>query len=181
MRAVVMRETGDPDVLRVEDVERPEPGDGEVLIRIHAASVNPIDWKYRRGLSPKQLPAVLGSDISGTVELSRADGFADRDEVFGFAASGAYAEFARAPATLIANKPAGLSHEQGGGTARRCPHGVAGTVRPRRAHPRTDGADRGRRRRGRSPRGAIRQARRSTRDRDRVIAQPRLRARPRGG
>src|ERR1700730_3797917 len=44
MRAVVMRETGDPDVLRVEDAERPEPGDGEVLIRIHAASVNPIDW-----------------------------------------------------------------------------------------------------------------------------------------
>jgi NADPH:quinone reductase-like Zn-dependent oxidoreductase len=112
MRAVVMRETGDPDVLRLEDVERPEPGDGEVLIRVHAASVNPIDWKYRRGLSPKQLPAVLGNDVSGTVELSRADGFAAGDEVFGFAASGGYAEFASAPAPLIANKPAGLSHEQ---------------------------------------------------------------------
>ena len=94
MRAVVVRETGDPDVLRLEDAERPEPGDGEVLIEVHAASVNPIDWKYRRGLSPKRLPAVLGSDVSGTIELSRADGFAAGDEVFGFAASGAYAEYA---------------------------------------------------------------------------------------
>jgi NADPH:quinone reductase-like Zn-dependent oxidoreductase len=112
MRAVVMRETGDPDVLRLEDVERPEPADGQVLIRVHAASVNPIDWKYRRGLSPKQLPAVLGSDVSGTVELSRADGFAPGDDVFGFAATGSYAEFASAPAVLIANKPAGVSYEQ---------------------------------------------------------------------
>ncbi len=112
MRAVVVRETGDPDVLRLEDAERPEPGDGEVLIEVHAASVNPIDWKYRRGLSPKRLPAVLGSDVSGTIELSRADGFAAGDEVFGFAASGAYAEYANAPAALIAKKPAGVSHEQ---------------------------------------------------------------------
>ncbi|MFI4977746.1 MAG: NADP-dependent oxidoreductase [Solirubrobacterales bacterium] len=112
MRAVVMRETGDPDVLRLEDAERPEPGDGEVLIRVHAAAVNPIDWKYRRGLVPKDLPAVLGSDVSGTVEVSRADGFAAGDDVFGFAASGGYAEFAAAPAALIAKKPAGVSHEQ---------------------------------------------------------------------
>jgi NADPH:quinone reductase-like Zn-dependent oxidoreductase len=112
MRAVVMHETGDPDVLRYEEAERPEPGDGEVLIRVHAISVNPIDWKYRRGLADKQLPAVLGSDISGTVEVSRAEGFAEGDEVFGFAASGAYAEFATAPAAVIAKKPAGVSHEQ---------------------------------------------------------------------
>jgi NADPH:quinone reductase-like Zn-dependent oxidoreductase len=112
MRAVVVRETGDPDVLRLEDAERPEPGDGEVLIRVHAASVNPIDWKYRRGLSPKQFPAVLGSDVSGTVEVSHADGFAAGEDVFGFAATGSYAEFATAPATLLAEKPAGVSHEQ---------------------------------------------------------------------
>ena len=69
MRAVLLRETGGPEVLRLEEIDRPEPAEGEVLIRVQAAaSINPIDWKYRRGLMPKQLPAVLGSDVSGTVE-----------------------------------------------------------------------------------------------------------------
>ena len=112
MQAVVMHETGGPDVLRYEEAERPEPGDGEVLIRVHAASVNPTDWKYRRGLAEKPLPAVLGNDVSGTVEVSRAEGFAEGDDVFGFAASGGYAEFATAPGAAIARKPAGVSHEQ---------------------------------------------------------------------
>jgi len=112
MHAVLMHETGSPDVLHLEEVERPEPGEGEVLIGVHAASVNPIDWKYRRGFMPKQLPAVLGNDVSGTVALSRADGFAEGDEVFGFAASGGYAQFATAHAAMIANKPAGVSYEQ---------------------------------------------------------------------
>jgi NADPH:quinone reductase-like Zn-dependent oxidoreductase len=112
MQALVLRQTGDPDVLRLEEAERPEPGDGEVLIRVRAASVNPIDWKYRRGVMPKQLPAVLGNDVSGTVEASRAEGFAEGDDVFGIAASGGYAEFATARAALIAKKPAGVSDEQ---------------------------------------------------------------------
>jgi NADPH:quinone reductase-like Zn-dependent oxidoreductase len=112
MHAALIRETGGPEVLRLEEVERPEPGEGEVLIKVHAASVNPIDWKQRRGLRPKPLPAVLGSDVSGTVELSRAEGFAQGDAVFGFAASGSYAELATANAGVIAKKPAGVSHEQ---------------------------------------------------------------------
>ena len=112
MRAVLLRETGDPDVLRLEEVERPEPGEGEVLIAVRAASINPIDWKYRRGLAEKQLPAVLGNDVSGTVELSRAADYAEGDEVFGISPSGGYAEFATAPAALIAKKPAGVTHEQ---------------------------------------------------------------------
>jgi NADPH:quinone reductase-like Zn-dependent oxidoreductase len=112
MRAVLMHETGGPEVLRVEEAPRPEPGEGAVLVRVLAASVNPIDWKFRRGLVPKELPAILGSDISGVVESSRADGFAEGDEVFGFAASGAYAEFASSPASVLARKPAGISHEQ---------------------------------------------------------------------
>jgi NADPH:quinone reductase-like Zn-dependent oxidoreductase len=107
-----MHETGSPDVLRYEEVERPEPGDGEVLIRVHAASVNPVDWKLRRGLVETKLPAVLGNDVSGTVELSRADGFVEGDDVFGIAASGGYAEFATASAATIAKKPGGVSHEQ---------------------------------------------------------------------
>jgi NADPH:quinone reductase-like Zn-dependent oxidoreductase len=115
MRAVVMHETGDPDVLRYEEAERPEPEDGEVLIRVRAASVNPVDWKYRRGYAEKELPTVLGQDVSGTVELSRAEGFAQGDEVFGIAASGGYAELATAAAGVIAKKPAGVSHEQAAG------------------------------------------------------------------
>ena len=112
MQAVVMHETGDPDVLRPEDFDLAEPDDGQVLIRIRAASVNAIDWKYRRGFVEKRLPAVLGIDVSGTVERSRADGFAEGDEVFGFAASGGYAELATASAAAILKKPAGVSHDQ---------------------------------------------------------------------
>jgi NADPH:quinone reductase-like Zn-dependent oxidoreductase len=108
----VIHETGDRDVLRYEEAERPEPGDGEVLIKVRAASVNPIDWKYRRGLAGKELPAVLGNDVSGTVEVSRAEGFAEGDDVFGFAGSGGYAELATAPAAAIARKPPAVSHEQ---------------------------------------------------------------------
>jgi NADPH:quinone reductase-like Zn-dependent oxidoreductase len=112
MQAVVMHETGGPEVLRYEEGQRPEPGDGQVLIRVLAAAVNPMDWKYRRGFVEKTLPAVLGFDVSGKVEASRAEGFAEGDEVFGLAASGGYAEFATASAAVIAKKPAGLSHEQ---------------------------------------------------------------------
>jgi NADPH:quinone reductase-like Zn-dependent oxidoreductase len=112
MQAVLIHETGGPEVLRYEDIDPPEPGDGEVLIGVRGASVNPVDWKRRRGGSETRLPAVLGIDVSGAVELSRAEGFAEGDDVFGMAASGGYAEFATASAATIAKKPAGLSHEQ---------------------------------------------------------------------
>ena len=112
MRAVLLSETGAPEILRVAELPAPEPGDGQLLIRVRAAAINPIDWKQRRGLAPKQLPAVLGSDISGTVERSRADGFAEGEEVFGFTPSGGYAELAVSPAAAIAAKPAELSHAQ---------------------------------------------------------------------
>jgi NADPH:quinone reductase-like Zn-dependent oxidoreductase len=115
MRAVLLSETGGPDVLRIEELPTPEPADGQVLIRVRAASINPIDWKIRRGLSPKELPAVLGNDISGTIERSRADGFAEGEDVFGFAPGGGYAEFAVSPVAAIAKKPAGVSHDQAAG------------------------------------------------------------------
>lgn len=98
MRAVLLSETGGPEVLRIEAIPTPEPADGQVLIRVRAASINPIDWKFRRGISPKDLPAVLGNDVSGTIEQSRAEGFAEGEDVFGFAPSGGYAEFAVSPA-----------------------------------------------------------------------------------
>jgi NADPH:quinone reductase-like Zn-dependent oxidoreductase len=112
MQAVVMRSTGGPEVLNLEEIDAPEPGPGEVLIRVHAVAVNPIEWKQRRGLMAKELPAVLGSDVSGTVEKSLAEGFAEGDEVFGLAASGGYAELATTAAAGIAVRPAGLSDEQ---------------------------------------------------------------------
>jgi NADPH:quinone reductase-like Zn-dependent oxidoreductase len=121
MKAVVIHETGGPDVLHVEEIEQPEPEEGEVLVRVHAASVNPTDWKQRR--STTSLPAVLGHDVSGTVEVSRAPDFAEGDGVFGRASTGSYAEFAVARAAQIASKPSGVSHEQAaavpvaGGTA----------------------------------------------------------------
>jgi NADPH:quinone reductase-like Zn-dependent oxidoreductase len=98
-------------VLCLEDVEPPEVGEGEVLIRVKAAAVNPVDWKVRRGVVERELPAVLGEDVSGVVEASGADGFAAGDEVFGVASTGSYAEYAAAPASAIALKPKGLSFE----------------------------------------------------------------------
>jgi NADPH:quinone reductase-like Zn-dependent oxidoreductase len=112
MRAVVMRSTGGPEVLELGELEDPEPGEEEVLVEVRAASVNPIDWKFRRGLMPKELPAVLGSDISGAVVRSRSARFSEGDQVFGFAASGAYAERARARADMLAHRPDGVTHEQ---------------------------------------------------------------------
>jgi NADPH:quinone reductase-like Zn-dependent oxidoreductase len=109
MQAVVMHETGGPEVLHLEEVEQPEPGEGEVLIRVHAAAVNPTDWKQRRG-PDSPLPAVLGKDVSGIVEVSGAPDVAEGDEVFGMSLSGGYAQFSTAVA--IAKKPAGVSHEQ---------------------------------------------------------------------
>jgi|SRR5436190_9133378 len=111
MRAVVMRETGDPSVLRFEDVDRPELAEGELLIDVRAISLNPIDWKLRRGAMPRELPTVLGSDVSGTVAESRAEGLDTGGDVFGFA-TGAYAEQAVARAAMVARMPHGLTYEQ---------------------------------------------------------------------
>ena len=112
MRAAVIHRTGGPDVLQLEEVPRPEPADGEVLIRVHAASVNPIDWKRRRGERTLEVPAVLGRDVSGTVAVSRAAGYAEGDAVFGTADTGGYAEYTASPADQIARKPDAITHEQ---------------------------------------------------------------------
>ena len=114
MKAVMIHETGDPDVLRYEETERPEPGDGEVLIRVHAASVNPADWKDRRGFDGKAAPAVLGIDMSGTVEARAPTASPRATEVFGMSASGGYAEYSTASATAIAKKSEGVSRRAGG-------------------------------------------------------------------
>jgi NADPH:quinone reductase-like Zn-dependent oxidoreductase len=111
MEAVVIHETGGPEVLRLEEVERPEPGEGEVLVALRAASVNPVDMKRRRDFADS-FPLILGYDLSGVVEDSRSQEFSPGDEVFGRGTTGTYAQFAVAQGTAIARKPSGISHEQ---------------------------------------------------------------------
>jgi NADPH:quinone reductase-like Zn-dependent oxidoreductase len=112
MHAVVAKQAGGPEVLEYEEVERPQPGEGEVLLRVHAAAVNPYDWKSRR--SPDtDFPAILGGDVSGVVERPAGD-WAEGDEVFGFANAG-YAEYATASAELIARKPPEIDHVHAAG------------------------------------------------------------------
>ena len=71
MKAIVINEYGNEDVLSYVDVERPEPKVGEILVKVHAAAVNPADWKIRDGAGERlglKLPLILGGDIAGTVE-----------------------------------------------------------------------------------------------------------------
>ena len=141
MQAIRFHEYGPPDVLRLEDAPRPEPGEGEVLVRVRTAGVNPIDWKLRAGylqaFMPVELPHVLGFDLAGTVEAVGAGvtGFAPGDDVFGRGAS-TYAEYAVAPATTLAPKPAAVSYSGPSTQTLRRPFGfVACTSLARRAAP----------------------------------------------
>jgi NADPH:quinone reductase-like Zn-dependent oxidoreductase len=117
MRAVRFHDYGAPSVLMVEDVARPEPKEGEVLLRVRAAGVNAIDWKFRAGylkdFMPLELPHILGYDVAGTVEEVGAgvSDFAPGDDVFGRGA-GTYADYAIAPVATLARKPAGISFEE---------------------------------------------------------------------
>lgn len=121
MKAVRFHEYGGPEVLRTEEVERPEPGQGEVLVRVHAAGVNPVDAKLRSGsmqkLLPLKLPHVAGLDFSGTVEKvgARVVKFAPDEAVFGRVplggAQGSYAEYVVAGIEDIALKPLGVDFQ----------------------------------------------------------------------
>ncbi|MEI5519264.1 NADP-dependent oxidoreductase [Streptomyces brasiliscabiei] len=121
MRAMTQDTFGGPEVLREAVLPRPEPGPSEILVRVHAAGVNPTDWKNRSfGLwRPEPLP-VLGWDVSGVVEAVGVGVtlFEPGDEVFGMLPyphrAGAYAEYATAPARSFAHKPAGIDHVQAG-------------------------------------------------------------------
>jgi NADPH:quinone reductase-like Zn-dependent oxidoreductase len=115
MRAVSQRVFGGPEVLELVDVDRPSPGPGEVLVRVHAAGVNPADWKVRSGLiRPFEPPFTLGLDVSGVVEELGADvdGFRPGDAVFGLLLSpaGAYAEYVVIPGQALAPLPPSLDH-----------------------------------------------------------------------
>jgi NADPH:quinone reductase-like Zn-dependent oxidoreductase len=113
MKAVQIHAYGGPDVLQLEDLPRPEPKPNQILIRINAAGVNPVDWKLREGYLSAPLPMIMGIDFSGIVETVGSDvtKIHPGDEVFGQVAdeSGGYAEYALALPSDIARKPAKLS------------------------------------------------------------------------
>ena len=121
MKAVRIHTHGGPETLVYEDAPRPTPLTNEVLIRVRAASVNPIDWKIRDGYGKQmfnhQMPLILGWDVAGTIEAvgPEVDKFKLGDPVYGYTSllrDGAYAEFAIAKPAEIALKPASLDFVQ---------------------------------------------------------------------
>jgi NADPH:quinone reductase-like Zn-dependent oxidoreductase len=113
MKAIVVHQYGGPEVLKFESYPDPVPGPGEVLIRVAAASVNPIDYKRRAGLTkdfyPIKFPGLIGVDVAGTVvKLGPAvEGFSVGDEVFAMA-DNTYAELCVVNAAVLAKVPKGL-------------------------------------------------------------------------
>ncbi|MCX5052291.1 MULTISPECIES: NADP-dependent oxidoreductase [unclassified Streptomyces] len=121
MRAISQDTLGGPEVLKVVELERPEPRTNEVLVRVRAAGVNPTDWKHRAtGGFLGEPPFVLGWDVSGVVEAVGIGvvRFQPGDEVFGMLSypygHGSHAEYVSAPARWFAPKPASLDHTQAG-------------------------------------------------------------------
>ncbi|MEV6558920.1 NADP-dependent oxidoreductase [Nocardia sp. NPDC051756] len=114
MLAIIQRTFGGPDVLETVEVARPQPGPGEVLVRVAATSVNAADWKVRAGQVPVlgNPPLTLGLDVSGIVEElgAGADRFQVGDAVYGMVMGGANAEYLVAQAHTLAPKPASLDH-----------------------------------------------------------------------
>lgn len=117
MRAIVVTEFGGPEVLRAQEMPVPVPGKHDLLVEVHASSVNPIDFKIRKGAFAKnrQLPIILGFDVSGVVRGmgEKVEGFREGDEVYSSPSlirNGANAEFMCVDARLTALKPKSLNH-----------------------------------------------------------------------
>ncbi len=122
MKATLRPSYGTADVLRLVDIEKPVPADDEILVKVRAASVNPLDWHLMRGTPyllrlglglPKPRSPRLGGDFSGTVEAAgiRVTRFQPGNEVFGVA-RGSFAEYVTVSETRVAAKPRGVSFEQ---------------------------------------------------------------------
>jgi len=113
MKAIVVHEYGGPEVLKFEEYTDPVPGSGEVLVRVAAASVNPVDYKRRAGLTkdfyPMHFPGLIGIDMSGTVVKigPGVEGFSVGDQVFAMA-DNTYAELCVVKAAVLARIPKGL-------------------------------------------------------------------------
>jgi NADPH:quinone reductase-like Zn-dependent oxidoreductase len=115
MKAIVLHEYGGPDKLKYEDWDDPEAGDGQIVIRVTAAGINPIDWKLRNGamkaFMPLELPAILGYDYSGVIRAvgKGVKGYAEGDKVFGRAGK-TYAELVVGDLAGLSKVPNGLDH-----------------------------------------------------------------------
>ena len=125
MKAVRVHEFGEPDVLSYEEIPRPEPSGDEVLVRVHAAGVNPIDWLVRKGgfgfLIGEKLPWTPGWDLSGVVETvgPEATEFEEGDAVYGMVnmpgRGETYAEYTTVPEEELVPVPDSIGHRQAGG------------------------------------------------------------------
>lgn len=117
-RVIHIHNYGGPEQLKLEQVQRPEPQAGEVLVRVHAAGVNPADWKIRAGwmkdFRPLSFPYTPGLDFAGMVEEvgPGVTSFQKGQAVFGQSAKGTYAEYVTAPVETIALKPKTLSFDE---------------------------------------------------------------------
>ena len=114
MKAVVIRAFGDPEVMKVEEVAKPSPKSNELLVRVRASSVNPVDWKIRKGelkfLSGSRFPKIIGGDMAGEVAEvgSRVTGFSEGDSVYATTNAfrdGAYAQYVVAKSKLFGHAP----------------------------------------------------------------------------
>jgi len=120
MKAVTVARFGGPEALEIHDIQRPLPGADEVLIRVRAASVNPVDYKIRAGhyppVGPDNLPKVLGRDLSGVVEAAGTDvtELCAGDRVFAMLGpgSGSYSQFVAVKSELCVPMPAALDYTQ---------------------------------------------------------------------
>lgn len=124
MKAAIIKRYGSADSLRIQDMPRPTPTDDEVLVRVRASSVNPVDWKIRQGglklLTGRDFPKVLGSDFSGEIVEAgaNASGYEPGQLVYGMnnaVKGGAYAEYLAVKVSKLAPKPTSLSHEEAAG------------------------------------------------------------------
>jgi NADPH2:quinone reductase len=114
MKAIQISETGGPEVLKLAELPIPEPGPGQVLIRVEAVGVNFIEIYFRKGVYKAALPLIPGSEAAGTVEELGPDvtGFTPGDAVASVSVMGSYAEYALVPASQLVKTPAGLCPEQ---------------------------------------------------------------------
>ncbi|MEH1961159.1 MAG: NAD(P)-dependent alcohol dehydrogenase [Nostoc sp.] len=120
MKAVVIRRYGAAEVLHYEDVEQPKIEPTQLLVKVRASSVNPIDWKIRQGMlsliTGSKFPKILGFDVAGEVVAvgSGVTRFKPGDAIYGSTSfpGGGYAEFAAVPENLVAFKPTNLSYEE---------------------------------------------------------------------